>query len=137
MLSITHEYDQLADPPDSLLYIDIDGKITKLTPNSQNTKQFVTAKAHHEDRVSKEKPENNGDEQEDIEITNTYTSDIILNTQERTKQIYIIPNELFEQFIKSKRIHFRQYIGNQPIDIIPTYSERRLIVSFYEKVIKK
>lgn len=128
-LTITHNYNQLHDQPDSLLFIDINGNITKLIATRQSSKEMVSAQ-------TTQKSETTEDEEND-EIETSSTSSISLQTTIRTKQVYVIPPELFKAFVSASTLSFRQYIGNQPIDIIPTYSERRLIGSFYEKVINK
>lgn len=135
-LTITHEYDEATDPPGSILFIDIDDNHTKLTAHSQSTRQVVSAEtmlvhklSNNESTLDLEGEENGS------ELIRTSTT--TLNTLERTKQVYEIPVELFESLASARKLTFRQYIGNQAIDIIPTLSERRAIVSFYRSIIQK
>jgi hypothetical protein len=136
-LTITHEYDQTTDPPEPILFIDIDDDFTKLNPTSQTSRQFVSAQTSHRDgaAIKDESILNIDDDEAEDELVRTSTT--TLNTMERTKQVYEIPVELFEQITKARKLTFRQYIGNQAIDIIPTYGEKRTIASFYRSIIQK
>lgn len=136
-LTITHEYDQTTDPPEPILFIDIDDDFTKLNPTSQTSRQFVSAQTSHRDgaAIKDESILNIDDDEAEDELVRTSTT--TLNTMERTKQVYEIPVELFEQITKARELTFRQYIGNQAIDIIPTYGEKRTIASFYRSIIQK
>ena len=128
-LTITHNYDQIYDLPDSVLYIDLNGKVTKLIALEQSSKEMVSAQATQTSETT--------EDEESEEIETTSTSSINLQTTISTKQIFAIPPELFDAFSNAAKLSYRQYIGNQAIDIIPTYWEKNDIATFYKSINNK